>query len=104
MAGEHAEAFEYDTLVERSVALAHQLAARRAPSGHELAGQGDHAHLLLTAEIADTLSQGLASVTLAILATGRAIARAADGEPQHAAADLAGTLGMIASASPDLDS
>ena len=83
----HAEAFEYDTIGERAVTMAHQLAARRALTAEALAALGDQAGAAAVAELTETLAHGLAAVTLAMLANGRAVARAADG---HVDAPLAG--------------
>ncbi len=82
MANEHAEAFEYDTLGERAVSLAHQLAHRRGRSYDEVVALGPGAGAILLAELTETLSIGLGAVALSMLATGRAVARAADGQPE----------------------
>lgn len=76
----HAEAFEYDTIGERAVTMAHQLAARRALTAESLAALGDQAGAAAVAELTETLAHGLAAVALAMLANGRAVARAADGQ------------------------
>jgi hypothetical protein len=78
MASEHSEAFEYDTVGERAISLAHQLAARRARSTEEIAALGPQAGAVVLAELTDTIAQGLAAVALSMLANGRAVARAAD--------------------------
>lgn len=82
MANEHAEAFEYDTLGERAVSLAHQLAHRRGRTYEEVVALGPGAGAILLAELTETLSIGLGAVALSMLATGRAVARAADGQPE----------------------
>ena len=81
MAAQNTEAFEYDTVGERAISLAHQLAAVRARTPDDLAALGDQAGAVALAELTETVAQGLAAVSLAVLATGRALARAADAAP-----------------------
>ena len=82
MANEHAEAFEYDTIGERALSLAHQLAGRRGRTYEEVVSLGPGAEAILLAELTETVSVGLGAVAMAMLATGRAVARAADGQPE----------------------
>ena len=92
MSNEHAEAFEYDTLGERAVALAHQLAGRRGRSYDEVVALGPGAGAFLLAELTETLAVGLGAVALSMLATGRAVARAADGQPEPIAASSSSSV------------